>query len=236
MTNTQTLGMPPVHYIQTNGIRMAVYEAGPETGQPVVLLHGFPELAYSWRHQIPVLAAAGYRVIVPDLRGFGLTDCPSHVEDYDLAHLLGDVIGLLDALKIEKAIWIGHDWGGLLAWQLPLFYPERTFGVIGVNTPFIPHWGLWLHPEEIKDFAPEAYMFDPNRDPVEQMREVYNPDMYVVMFHDGDEADRLLLHDTRRTFRTIMRGNAITAGDYEKLPAEFRQMALFTRSCLPKKS
>ncbi|KEQ52323.1 alpha/beta fold hydrolase [Sphingobium chlorophenolicum] len=227
MLNLQEVTMPPVGYVETNGIRMAVYEAGPETGPAVVLLHGFPELAYSWRRQIPALAAAGYRVIAPDLRGYGLTDRPDRVEDYDLAHLLGDLIGLLDARGIEKAVWVGHDWGGLLAWQLPLFYPERTAGVVGVNTPFVPHWMVWLHPDHIGDLAPEGFAPDPQRDPIEQMREVYSPDMYVLMFHNDDVGDRLMALDPRRTFRSAMRGNMISASDYKKLPPEYRQMALF---------
>lgn len=105
--------MPPVRMIQTNGIQMAVYEAG--SGPAVVLLHGFPGLSFPWRHQIPALVASGYRVVVPDLRGYGLTDAPTRVEDYDIAHLTGDLVGLLDVLGIEKAVFMGHDWGGLLA-------------------------------------------------------------------------------------------------------------------------
>jgi pimeloyl-ACP methyl ester carboxylesterase len=103
----QAAVMPPVRMIQTNGIQMAVYEAG--SGPAVVLLHGFPGLAFTWRHQIPALVAAGYRVIVPDLRGYGLTDAPSRVEDYDIGQLTGDLVSLLDAVGVDKAVSIGHD-------------------------------------------------------------------------------------------------------------------------------
>src|SRR6516162_10714127 len=92
------------------------------SGPAVVLCHGFPELAYSWRHQLPALAAAGYRAIAPDQRGYGLTSRPEKVEDYDIAHLTGDLAGLLDALEIKNAIFCGHDWGGLVVWQMPLFH------------------------------------------------------------------------------------------------------------------
>jgi pimeloyl-ACP methyl ester carboxylesterase len=100
--------MPPVRKVRTNGIELAVHEAG--AGPAVVLLHGFPGLAFTWRHQIPALVAAGYRVIVPDLRGYGLSDAPARVEDYDIAQLTGDLVGLLDALGVNDeggAITVG---------------------------------------------------------------------------------------------------------------------------------
>src|SRR5438876_546878 len=89
---------------------MAITEQGE--GPPVVLCHGFPELAYSWRHQLPALAAAGFRAIAPDQRGYGGTDCPEAVTDYDIHHLTGDLAGLLDVLGVERAVFVGHDWGG----------------------------------------------------------------------------------------------------------------------------
>ena len=91
---------PTPTMIKTNGIDMAVYEAGPKDGLPVVLCHGFPELAYSWRHQLPALAAAGFRVLAPDQRGYGLTSNPDRIEDYDMAHLTGDLAGLRDRLLL----------------------------------------------------------------------------------------------------------------------------------------
>jgi len=115
-------------------IRLSVHEAGE--GPAIVLSHGFPELAYSWRHQIEPLAQAGFRVIVPDQRGYGASDAPEGSDAYDIDHLTGDLVGLLDALEIERAIFVGHDWGGFVVWAMPTLHPERTAGVVGVNTPY----------------------------------------------------------------------------------------------------
>ena len=93
------VAFPAPTMVKTNGIDMAVYEAGPKDGVPVVMCHGFPELAYSWRHQIPALAAAGFRAIAPDQRGYGLTSRPDAIADYDVEHLTGDLAGLLDASR-----------------------------------------------------------------------------------------------------------------------------------------
>ncbi len=114
-------------------IELAVHEAG--TGPAVVMVHGFPELAYSWHHQLKAISAGGFRAIVPEMRGYGNSDCPAAIEDYDLEHLTADLVALLDVLKIEQAVFAGHDWGGFVAWAMPVLYPERTSGVIGVNTP-----------------------------------------------------------------------------------------------------
>ena len=103
--------MPPVQTAQVNGIEMAYYEAGPKDGPAIVLCHGFPETAFSWRHQIPALAAAGYHVIAPDQRGYGLTSGPEAVADYDMEHLTADLVALLDHLGLEEAVFVGHDWG-----------------------------------------------------------------------------------------------------------------------------
>ena len=129
---------PQPRFAQINGVRMAYYEAGPRTGVPIVFSHGFPELAYSWRHQVAALAEAGHWVIAPDQRGYGLTDKPEAVTDYDMAHLTGDLVGLLDHLGVEKAIFCGHDWGGIIVWAMPLLHPDRVAGIIGLNTPFVP--------------------------------------------------------------------------------------------------
>jgi pimeloyl-ACP methyl ester carboxylesterase len=123
-------------FAETNGIRMHYVEQGQ--GFPVVLCHGFPELWYSWRHQIPTLAAAGLRAIAPDLRGYGETDKPPELEAYDIHHLAADIVGLLDSLGLEKAVVVGHDWGGLIVWPLALMHPERVERVVGLNTPFLP--------------------------------------------------------------------------------------------------
>lgn len=121
-------------FIETNGIRMHVAEAGE--GFPIVMCHGWPELWYSWRHQLPFLAAHGFRAIAPDMRGYGQTDAPADSEGYRSSSICADIAGLLDALEIEKAVIVGHDWGGYHIWQFALRYPERTAALIGLNTPY----------------------------------------------------------------------------------------------------
>ena len=223
----QSVAMPPVRMVRANGIDLAVYEAG--SGPAVVLLHGFPGLAFTWRHQIPALAAEGYRVIVPDLRGYGLSDAPDAVEDYDIAHLTGDLVGLLDALDVEKAVFMGHDWGGLLAWQMPLFHEPRVAGVIGVNTPFIPHWMLWLHPDLVEAALPEGrtLVADPTVDPIVQMREVYSPEMYVLLFQDGTVADDAMAADPRGNLRSGYRKDLFTSAAWDDLPPEAANMEYY---------
>src|SRR5437762_8714396 len=117
---------------------MNVVEVGPSDGPLVVLCHGFPELWYSWRHQLPALAKAGYRVLAPDQRGYGRTDAPDEIEAYDIEHLTGDLTGLLDALGVERAVFIGHDWGAIVVWGLSLLAPERVRAVTGLSVPFAP--------------------------------------------------------------------------------------------------
>ena len=116
-------------------VSLAVYEQGQ--GPAVVLSHGFPELAFSWRYQLPALAKAGFRAIAPDQRGYGASSRPVAIKDYGLPELCGDLAHLLDALEIEKAIFVGHDWGGAVAWAMPLLHPDRTLGVVGICTPYV---------------------------------------------------------------------------------------------------
>jgi len=118
------------------GIALSVHDAG--SGPAVVLCHGFPELGFSWRHQFAPLVAAGFRAIAPDQRGYGASDAPAPIAAYDIHHLCGDLVGLLDVLGIAKAVFVGHDWGGFVAWAMPYLHPERVAGVVGVNTPLLP--------------------------------------------------------------------------------------------------
>ena len=115
-------------------IRLAVHEQGE--GPAVVFSHGFPELAYSWRHQLPAVSAAGFRAIAPDQRGYGGSSRPAAIEDYSLTVLAGDLVGLLDALETEQAIFVGHDWGVQVVWSMPLLHPDRTLGVASICTPY----------------------------------------------------------------------------------------------------
>ena len=119
--------------VKVGDIRLAVHAAGD--GPPVVMLHGFPELAYSWRHQLPALAAAGYRAIAPDLRGYGDSDRPSGVAAYTVPALVGDVVGLIDALGYARVHLVGHDWGGGLAWATAALHPDRLESLVICNAP-----------------------------------------------------------------------------------------------------
>jgi pimeloyl-ACP methyl ester carboxylesterase len=176
--------MPPVKRAQVNGIEMAYYEAGPRQGVPIVLCHGFPELAFSWRHQLKALGDAGHWVIAPDQRGYGLTSRPDAVTDYDIEHLTGDLVALLDHLGVEKAIFCGHDWGGIVVWQMPMLHPSRVAGVIGLNTPLMARSPI---------------------DPIAGMRMAFGPDMYIVWFQTPGDADAVLGADVEKTMRFFMR-------------------------------
>lgn len=121
--------------IPVNGISLHAVVAGPENGPLVVLLHGFPEFWYGWNRQVDFLASAGYRVVVPDQRGYNLSEKPSGVKEYTLDKLTGDIIGLIDYFGRETAVVAGHDWGAVVAWHLGLHYPERISKLIIVNVP-----------------------------------------------------------------------------------------------------
>jgi pimeloyl-ACP methyl ester carboxylesterase len=185
MTDALVRDMPPVSYAEINGLRMAYYEAGPRQGVPVVFCHGFPELAFSWRHQLKALAEAGRWAVAPDQRGYGLTDRPATVEAYDIETLTADLVGLLDHLGAEKAIFCGHDWGGVVVWQMGLLHPERTAGVIGLNTPLIPR---------------------PPFDPIAIFRHRLGDEMYMVHFQKPGEADAILAADVSKTMDFFLRG------------------------------
>ena len=122
-----------------DGVDLSVTEAGRAgEGPTVVLLHGFPDLAYTWRRQIPVLAAAGYHVLAPDGRGFGRSDRPDDPDAYDIDHLTGDMLALLDDAGVDRAVFVGHDWGALVIYSLALMAPARVAGAIGIGVPFLP--------------------------------------------------------------------------------------------------
>lgn len=120
--------------VETNGIRMHIAEAG--SGPTVLLCHGFPELWYSWRHQLAALAAAGFHAIAPDMRGYGQTDSPPEIDRYTLLHMVGDMVGLLDVLGVERAVIAGHDWGAPVAWLAAQLRPDRFPAVIALSVPF----------------------------------------------------------------------------------------------------
>ena len=178
-----TINFPDPRMIQTNGINMEVFEQGE--GFPVVLAHGFPELAYSWRFQIPILAEAGYWVIAPNQRGYGETDKPQAVEAYDIRHLCGDMAGLMDVFDIKKAIFVGHDWGGPVVWNMPLLYPDRVTGVVGMSVPFSPRGKV---------------------DPVVRLEQIFGPEHYIVHFNrKPGVADAAFAANPRRFFNNLFR-------------------------------
>jgi pimeloyl-ACP methyl ester carboxylesterase len=184
-------------FVNTNGIRMHVVEAGD--GFPVVMCHGFPELWYSWRHQIRALADAGFRAIAPDQRGYGETDCPAPIEAYTQKQIVADIIGMLDALAIRKCVIVGHDWGGMTAWNAPLMYPDRIERVVGVNTPFIPR-------------APIK--------PTDAMRAMAAGGFhYILYFQEPGVAEKELDRDVRRTLRGFYQDPAnIDPAEMRKAP------------------
>lgn len=126
-------------FINTNGIKLHTIMAGPQSGSPVILLHGFPETWRCWIRQLPALAAAGCRVIVPDQRGYNLSDKPKGIENYRMEELTRDILGLIDALEYEKVNLVGHDFGALVAWMLATKHPERLhrLGIINVPHPAV---------------------------------------------------------------------------------------------------
>jgi len=123
-------------FVETNGVRMHLAEKG--SGPLVIMCHGFPESWYSWRHQIEALAEAGFHAVAPDMRGYGQTERPDAIEAYTLLHLVGDMVGLLDALDAETAVIAGHDWGAPVAWHAALLRPDRFRAVIGLSVPYRP--------------------------------------------------------------------------------------------------
>ena len=167
--------------IAVNGIGLEVGEHGPPDGPLVVLVHGFPELGYSWRHQVPALAAAGYRVLVPDLRGFGGSDAPPEIADYAITEHAADLLGLIDHAGRDTAILVGHDWGADIAWKTAWMHPERVSAVAGLSVPFVPR-------------APAP--------PTQIMRAHLGEDFYIVWFQEPGVAEAALERDVRRTLAT----------------------------------
>lgn len=193
-----TSSFPKPTFVETNGIRMAVYEKGE--GFPVVFCHGFPELAFSWRHQLDAFADAGFHAIAPDQRGYGLTEQPEDVNAYTIIELCKDLAGLLDAKNIDKAVFVGHDWGGFVVWMMPLLHPDRVAGVVGVNTPLSP-----------RSIVP----------PVTALRAARGEDNYIVAFQEPGVADKALAADVHKTFTLFMRrGGLFNAEEFAKLPPD----------------
>jgi pimeloyl-ACP methyl ester carboxylesterase len=186
------LEMPPRQFAEVNGISLAYYEAGPLSDPtPLVLCHGWPEIAFSWRYQIPAFSAAGFRVIAPDMRGFGDSGRPEAVDAYDLVHITGDLVGLLDRLHIEKAIFVGHDWGGAAVWRMAQEHPTRVAGVVGLNTPYAARAPI---------------------NPIEIFRRRLGEDFYIVAFQSPAQSpDRVFEAHLENTLSFFFRRPGPTA-------------------------
>ncbi|WP_240766729.1 alpha/beta fold hydrolase [Paraburkholderia flava] len=122
-------------FIETNGVRLSVASQG--TGPLVLLLHGFPETSYAWRHQLAGLANAGFRAVAPDLRGYGASDCPTNPQQYTTLDIVGDLVGMLDALGERDAVVVGNDWGATIAWQAAQLRPDRFRAVVALGVPMM---------------------------------------------------------------------------------------------------
>lgn len=201
MSNTGMFPQPK--FLKSNGIRMAVFEQGE--GPAVIMVHGFPELAYSWRHQIPALANAGFRAIAPDMRGYGQTDSPAGVECYAALELIRDLTGLLDSLDLERAVFVGHDWGAMLLWHMAMLAPQRIEQMIILNIPHIAR---------------------PPVDPIELMRSKFGDDFYIVNFQQSEQADIAFAADPGHLFDVMMRKRQISRADFDQLPPQMKVLSL----------
>ncbi|MCT7657961.1 alpha/beta fold hydrolase [Mycobacterium deserti] len=196
-------------FVETNGVRLRVIEAGDRGAPVIVLAHGFPELAYSWRLQIPVLADAGYHVMAPDQRGYGGSSRPEAVQDYDIHALTADLVGLLDDVGADQAVFIGHDWGAMVVWHTALLAPTRVRAVAGLSVPPIPR---------------------ARSRPTERWREKFGDDFYMLRFQQYGVADAEMEADVAATmsgmFAGLVAGPAplpkwISPEEFEHYVAEF---------------
>jgi pimeloyl-ACP methyl ester carboxylesterase len=170
--------------VKVNGIELNVHIAGPENGPPVWLLHGFPECWYSWREQIPALVALGYRVFVPQMRGYGQSSAPPEVADYELLTLCADIQGAMDLFGHRQVVIVGHDWGAVVAWHLALLEPERVTRLVTMSVPFAGR---------------------SRRPVIEIMRELYADRFnYILYFQAPGVAEKELDADIERTLRLFM--------------------------------
>lgn len=197
-------------YMHTNGIRLHVVQAGPKSGPPVMLLHGYPEFWYGWRNQVPALAAAGCRVIVPDQRGYNLSDKPKGVKSYCIENLVDDTCGLIRALDYEKVNLVGHDWGAVVGWMMGIKHPDHLHRLGIVNVP---------HPAVLKRFLQRDF---------EQMRR----SIYAAFFQLPWLPETILRIGNWRVAALGMRGsaryNAFTNEDIRKYKEAWSQPGAMT--------
>jgi pimeloyl-ACP methyl ester carboxylesterase len=177
--------------LSIRGVDLHLLEAGAD-GPVVLLAHGFPELAYSWRHQLPALARAGYRVVAPDQRGYGRSSRPEAVEAYDIHHLVGDLVAVLDDLQAERAFVVGHDWGSMVASHLALLHPDRVRGLVNMSVPHLPRGEV---------------------PPLTALRNLVGDSFfYILYFQEPGVADAELGGDPARTMRRLLAGASVQPG------------------------
>ena len=211
--------LPPARRIDVGEVALSIHEAGPADGTPVLLLHGWPELALSWAVQIEALASAGYRVLAPDNRGFGASDAPEGVASYGIDRLIGDVTGLLDALCIDRAVIVGHDWGGIVMWHAACLVPERLLAAVGVNTPHLPR-GAQAPTETFKALGgSEHYIACFQEEGAEALFEGREDDFFAFVFGapppsaDLDKLPGSITHLPKRFERFVERGGLRSEDD-----------------------
>jgi pimeloyl-ACP methyl ester carboxylesterase len=183
--------LPGPTLVPVNGVELEVFEYGRENaGRPVVLCHGWPEHASSWRHLAPALAAAGHHVLVPNQRGYGNSSRPSEVSDYDIEHLSGDLVGLLDHYGYASATFVGHDWGAMVVWWSAVLHPDRVDSLVNLSVPYFERGDVpWI----------------------ELMEAVLGSDYYFVHFNRRPGvADAVLDQNTARFLRNLYRKNLPT--------------------------
>jgi len=200
--------------VPANGINIHIAEAGQ--GPLVLMVHGFPELWYSWRHQIPALAEAGYHAVAMDVRGYGQSDAPQPIEAYSMRNMTADAVGVLDALGEQQAVVMGHDWGSPIAWNSALLYPERFRAVVALSVPFLP-----------RSPAPPTQLF----------KQIFQDNFfYILYFQEPGVAEKELEADPRRALRTFLcaaSGDAVPAGFLGKKKGDLFLTGMVNPETLP---
>lgn len=209
-------------YVTADGFQLATYPHGPVKGTPIILIHGWPELAYSWDTTIPALVDAGYRPIAYDLLGFGRSDAPREVEHYRIENLVGHLEAIIDYYGIETAIMLGHDWGGIILWHVVRMLKRRTRAAISISTPHVGR--APVDPMKIfeKRFGKEHYFIE-FRDRTSEVEKLYNsdPDAFFRMMFRATPKGLVLtpeLTHLPRRFEAYLKAGAPDNGDMVVTP------------------